>query len=151
MKSSPRIVGRILESVRQSETVCVVGHIRPDGDCIGSQLALTLALRNEGKKVTCWNHDEVPGKLAFLDSDQLIKKPRKGQHFDCVVAIDSASLERLGKANKCIGDRNLFINIDHHESNTRFADLNWVSAKQPSTGELIFRLLRAAQWPITQP
>jgi bifunctional oligoribonuclease and PAP phosphatase NrnA len=149
MKYTSRIIGRVLEGIRQSETIGVVGHIRPDGDCIGSQLALSLALKNEGKKVTCWNDDDVPGKLAFLDRDQLIKKPRNGQHFDCVIALDSASLERLGNAQECIQDRNLLINIDHHESNTRFADLNWVSAKQPSTGELIFRLMRAAKWPIT--
>ncbi|PYI85141.1 MAG: bifunctional oligoribonuclease/PAP phosphatase NrnA [Verrucomicrobia bacterium] len=151
MKYFSRIIGRILEGIRQSDTICVVGHIRPDGDCIGSQLALTLALKNEGKKVACWNDDDVPRKLAFLDPGQLIGKPRNGQHFDCVIAIDSASLERLGKANRCIQDRNLLINIDHHESNTRFADLNWVSAAQPSTGELIFRLMRAAKWPIAQP
>jgi phosphoesterase RecJ-like protein len=45
----------------------------------------------------------------------------------------------------------LFINIDHHESNTRYADLNWVSAHEPSSGELVYRLLKAARWPITKP
>ena len=44
----------------------------------------------------------------------------------------------------------MFINIDHHESNTRYADINWVSAREPSTGELIFRLLKVAKWPITK-
>jgi phosphoesterase RecJ-like protein len=45
----------------------------------------------------------------------------------------------------------VFINIDHHESNTRYADVNWVSAREPSTGELILRMLKAARWPITEP
>jgi len=51
----------------------------------------------------------------------------------------------------CIESRKILINIDHHESNTRYADLNWVSAREPSTGELIFHLLRIAKWPITKP
>jgi phosphoesterase RecJ-like protein len=51
---------------------------------------------------------------------------------------------------RCVANRKLLINIDHHESNTRFADLNWVSAREPSSGELIFRLLKIAKWPITK-
>jgi phosphoesterase RecJ-like protein len=150
MKPHAKIIDRIIEALRQSHTVCVVGHIRPDGDCVGSQLGLTLALRNEGKKVVCWNEDRIPQKYEFLDRDGIIQKPRKGMKFDCVVATDAASFERLGKVGRCIANRMLLINIDHHESNTRFADLNWVSAREPSTGELIFRLLKIAKWPITK-
>ena len=149
MKPHPKIIDRILDGIRASQTFCVVGHIRPDGDCIGSQLGLTLALKNEGKKVVCWNEDGVPGKLAFLDPDHLVQRPRRGLEFDCVIATDAASFERLGKVGSCVSHRKLFINIDHHKSNTRYADINWVSALEPSTGELMFRLLRAANWPIT--
>ena len=67
-----RIIQRILDEVRASDSICVVGHVRPDGDCIGSQLGLAMALRNQGKKVTCWNQDPMPRKLAFLDTDQLL-------------------------------------------------------------------------------
>jgi len=150
MKPHPKIIDRIIEALRESHTVCVVGHIRPDGDCVGSQLGLTLALRNEGKKVTCWNEDRIPEKYEFLDRDGILQKPRKGMKFDCVVATDAASLERLGSVGRCVTNRKLLINIDHHESNTRFADLNWVSAHEPSTGELIYRLLKIAKWPISK-
>src|SRR3954469_4615020 len=149
MNVHPKIVDRILEAIKGSETICVVGHVRPDGDCIGSELGLTLALMNEGKKVTCWNQDPLPGKLAFLDPKNLIQTPEKGKRFDCVIATDCASLERLGTAVECINERKVFINIDHHASNTRYGDMNWIAAKEPSTGELIFRLLKAANWPIT--
>ena len=151
MKYSSRTISRILDGLRASDTICVVGHVRPDGDCIGSQLALALALRNEGKKITCWNEDPMPGKLAFLDADRILQPPRPGQKFDCVIALDCASFERLGKIGPCIQERKYFFNIDHHESNTRYADVNWVSATQPSTGELIYRLMRAANWAITPP
>jgi phosphoesterase RecJ-like protein len=150
MKSS-RVIQRILEGIRSSQTICVVGHVRPDGDCIGSQLGLALALQNQDKKVTCWNQDLLPRKLAFLDPGHLLQPPKPGRQFDCVIATDCASFERLGKIGECIQQRNLLINIDHHESNTRYGDINWIAARQPSTGELIFRLLRAANWAVTPP
>src|SRR5262245_57675464 len=151
MKTNPKIIERIIGAVNESRSFCVVGHIRPDGDCVGSQLGLTLALKNEGKKVVCWNEDPLPQKYEFLDPDRLFQKPKKGMTFDAVVATDAASFERLGTVGQCITDRKLFINIDHHESNTRYADVNWVSAREPSSGELIFRLLQVAKWPVTKP
>ena len=74
MKTHPKIIDRILEGIRQSRTICVVGHIRPDGDCIGSQLGLSLALRDQGRRVTCWNEDAMPDKLAFLDPERVIAR-----------------------------------------------------------------------------
>ena len=150
MKPHPKIIDRIIDSIRECRTFCVVGHIRPDGDCVGSQLGLTLALRSEGKRVWCWNEDRIPVKYDFLDRDGTIQKPRRGLKFDCVIATDAASFERLGSVGKCVANRKLLINIDHHQSNTRYGDLNWVSAREPSTGELIFRLLKVAKWPITK-
>src|SRR5947209_9148189 len=151
MKPRPKIIDRILEAVRDAQIICVVGHIRPDGDCIGSQLGLTLALRHEGKKTTCWNEDAMPQKYRFLDPTGILQKPKRGHKFDCVIATDAASFERLGTVAPCITQRKRFINIDHHESNTRYADINWVSAHEPSSGELIFRMLKVAKWPITKP
>jgi phosphoesterase RecJ-like protein len=148
MRPRPKIVDRILTAIRDCQTFCIAGHVRPDGDCVGSQLGLALALRREGKQVVCWNEDRVPQKLAFLDPDQLMQAPAPGRAFDCVIAIDCASFERLGKAGACVADRRLLINIDHHTSNTRYGDINWVSAREPSTGELVFRLLKYAGWPI---
>jgi len=151
MKPHPKIIDRILEGIRESRTICVAGHIRPDGDCVGSQLGLTLALRQEGKKVVCWNEDPMPQKYEFLDPDHIFQKPKPGLKFDCVIATDAASFDRLGEVGRRIARRKLLINIDHHESNTRYADINWVSPGAPSAGELIFRLLRTARWPITKP
>jgi phosphoesterase RecJ-like protein len=150
VKNYPQIIGRIVDAVRNSKTFCIAGHIRPDGDCVGSQLGLALALQNEGKKVACWNEDAVPQKYKFLNEDGLFQKPKRGLKFDCVIATDCASFERLGKVVPCISHRKLLINIDHHESNTRYGDINWVSAREPSCGELIYRVLKLARWPITR-
>jgi phosphoesterase RecJ-like protein len=151
MKTHAKVIDRIIDVIRKSESFCIVGHVRPDGDCVGSQLGLALALKAENKKVTVWNEDKVPQKYAFLDPDHLFQKPKSGRKFDCVIATDCASFERLGIVGASVSDRNCFINIDHHASNTRYADLNWVSPHEPSTGELIFRLLKTAKWPITKP
>jgi phosphoesterase RecJ-like protein len=151
VKSYPQIIDRILEVIREHKTFCIVGHVRPDGDCIGSQLGLALALQAEGKKVTVWNSDAIPLKYKFLNTAGLFEKPRAGEKFDCVIATDCASFERLGRAGECISDRKVFINIDHHVSNTRYGDINWISPREPSCGELIYRLLKVARWPITKP
>ncbi len=151
MKQHPQIIDRILEVLREHQTFCIVGHVRPDGDCIGSQLGLALALRNEGKKVTVWNEDGCPQKLKFLDPEGLFQKPKRGEKFDCVIATDCASYARLGKVGECVNDRKILINIDHHATNPRYGDVNWISPREPSTGELIYRLLKVARWPITKP
>ena len=149
MKSLSESVGQVIEAVRRHQTFCVVGHIRPDGDCIGSQLALTLALRALGKDVVCWNQDPVPTKLKFLDPDRIVQRPKSGQSFDCVISVDCASYERLGTVGEAIGERKVLVNIDHHTSNTRFGDLNWISAEEASSGELVTKIIRAAGWEMT--
>jgi phosphoesterase RecJ-like protein len=151
MKSHPKIIDRIIEKIRQSQTICVVGHIRPDGDCIGSQLAFALALRKQGKDVVCWNQDPVPQKYAFLDPNHVVQQPNGDAKFDLVIALDCASFERLGSLGPALEHRQYLINIDHHQSNTRYGDLNWISDREASTGELVFRILRVAAWPITAP
>ena len=151
MKSYPKVIDRILEVIREHKTFCIVGHMRPDGDCIGSQLGLALALRNEGKKVTVWNQDAIPLKYKFLVGDGLIEKPKPGQKFDCVIATDCASYARLGTVGDFVKERKVLINIDHHATNPRYGDVTWVSPREPSCGELIYRLLKVARWPITKP
>ena len=151
MKSYPKVIDRILEVIREHKTFCIVGHMRPDGDCIGSQLGLALALRNEGKKVAVWNQDAIPLKYKFLVGDGLIEKPKRGEKFDCVIATDCASYERLGKVGDFVKERKVLVNIDHHATNPRYGDVNWVSPREPSTGELIYRLMKVARWPITKP
>jgi phosphoesterase RecJ-like protein len=149
MKPRSTIIDRILEVVDSSQSICVAGHVRPDGDCIGSQLGLTLALQKAGKDVACWNEDVVPQKYAFLDRHHLLEKPTAGREFDLVIATDCASFERLGASGLASEKSKCLVNIDHHLSNTRYGNLNWISAREASTGELIFQLLQAAKWPIT--
>jgi phosphoesterase RecJ-like protein len=151
MKAAPKPVRDLLEALEGVKSVCVVGHVRPDGDCIGSQVGLALALEGAGKTVTVWNDDGCPDKLRILDPERRVRRPASGHRFDAVVATDCASFERLGRCGDLVRDRGVFINIDHHASNTRYADINWVSPREPSTGELIYDLCQWAGWKITKP
>lgn len=150
-KEIPKAVENILEAIRAARTILVVGHIRPDGDCIGSQVGLALALESAGKEVTVWNQDPVPDKLRFLDKEKRVRKPSSGHTFDLVIATDCAAFDRLGRVADFLPEGVPVANIDHHASNTRYGKLNWVSPREPSTGELIFDLCKWAGWKITQP
>jgi len=142
-------IEQILQAIQQAETVCIVGHVLPDGDCIGSTLALGLALKQLGKKVHCWNENKVPHKLSFLDPSGLIQRPQPGLDFDVVIALDCATFERLGSAGSATENHKVFINIDHHQSNTLYGDFNWVVGESASTGELVFQLLEQLKVQIT--
>ena len=144
-----KIIDRIIRTVNKGDTFAIGGHMRPDGDCIGSELAIAYALRDLGKKVTVFNQDEIPEKLAFLDPKKLLRGPQKPRAFDCVFVTDCANHERLGTIRESLARRGTLINIDHHNSNTRYGDINWVDGKSASTGEMIFRLMKQANWPVT--
>ena len=151
MKHRLKILDKIIRAVKGSRTFAIGGHMRPDGDCIGSQLAVAYALKDLGKKVMVFNQDEMPEKLAFLDPKKIVTGPKKTNHYDCVMVTDCASYERMGTICDSVARRDLLINIDHHGSNTRYGDINWIDAKSASSGELIYRLLKQAKWPITAP
>ena len=94
-----KIIDRIIEAIGQCQSVCVAGHVRPDGDCIGSQIGLGLALRKLGKDVLCWNEDTVPQKYAFLDPNHLLQKPSGPRDFDLLICTDCASFENSSSAS----------------------------------------------------
>jgi phosphoesterase RecJ-like protein len=110
---------------------------------------MARVLRSLGKKVACWNVDEIPQKYAFLDAGHLMQKPGSGRQFDCVIAVDCATVKRLGECEAFISQRRILINIDHHESNTRYGDINWVLPESPSTAEIILKLFDVAGWTVT--
>lgn len=149
MKRRLKILDRIIGPLQGGGSFAVCGHMRPDGDSIGSQLALAYALKNLGKKVAVFNQDAMPEKLAFLDPKKILRGPRPPRHYDCVIVTDCASFDRLGSICETVTRRDLLINIDHHGSNSRYGDLNWVDSNSASSGELVFRLLKQANWSIT--
>src|SRR4029450_9822851 len=90
----------IAEVLRRHESFAVLSHVRPDGDALGSQIALGLALRQLGKKVKVWNEEGLLEKFSFLPGGELVSTPpSEPEDFDVVLALDTATRQRLGDNN----------------------------------------------------
>ena len=136
--------------LRREQSFLILTHYRPDGDAIGSQLALTLLLRNLGKTVEAWNDDDVPAKFKFLPGAKLITRPpATPKAFDVVIAIDSSNWQRVGTSADKIASRKHFINIDHHVSNDKFAQINWIVTESPASGQIAFDLIKRGGFTLT--
>jgi bifunctional oligoribonuclease and PAP phosphatase NrnA len=130
--------------IRQSRGIVLITHRNPDGDGIGSQLALYDALAAAGLPVSMHNRDGVPRLYRFLAGAERVGA---GEHCpaldvaDLVISLDAGARSRLGMDDAFFAGRHL-INIDHHASNTRFGDINLVDAAACSTGALAYALIR---------
>jgi bifunctional oligoribonuclease and PAP phosphatase NrnA len=144
----------ISESIREafvsSQRVLLLSHVRPDGDAIGSQIALALALRALGKTVQAWNEDGCPSNLRFLEGSELIVPPPAcSENFDLVVCLDTASKERLGRCClESVAEAKRWLNIDHHLSNPGYGDINFIDASAAATGEMVYELLTSQGLPL---
>lgn len=136
-------------ALREHERIAVMSHVRPDGDALGSQLALGLSLKQLGKEVFIWNEEGMLDKYSFLPSSNLVTKPPpEPVDVDLAVALDTAIQNRLGTALGGIKSAAAWINIDHHPSNPRYADLVYIDENSPATGQILYELLRAENLPI---
>jgi phosphoesterase RecJ-like protein len=148
MSADPRT--QIGELLRNEDRFILATHHRPDGDAIGSTLALALLLKNLGKSVLAWNDDGVPQKFKFLRGSELITPPpQTAQECDVFIAIDTSTRERLGDALGRFRAKKSVVNIDHHVSNENFGDINFVVPEAPATGVLVYEIFRAGNFEIT--
>ncbi len=136
--------------------ILLISHVAPDGDAIGSLLALKWLLEAQGHTVVAANQDGVP---YLLRSDQVapgweavvqnpLKRGRRGSGYDLVVTLDCSDMQRLGKAYGPALAGVPLVNIDHHITNLDFGAVNLVDPNASSTAELVYRLAEALQWPI---
>ncbi|MFZ4115951.1 MAG: DHH family phosphoesterase [Chthoniobacterales bacterium] len=136
--SSHSSFAEIREALRCASSILVVSHCRPDGDALGSTIAATLWLKNEGHQVTAWNEDGLPEKFSYLPAANLVTKPaEEPQHFDAVLVLDTAAKSRLGEVLSSKVHAPLWVTIDHHVSNEQFGHLNWINPMAPATGEML--------------
>lgn len=120
----------------------ISGHVRPDADCIGSQLGLYLALTKLGRKAEIWMADEVPYTCRFLPSSGVIRAPRgPATNFDTALILDTPKPDRLGTVADAVAGIRVRVNIDHHPSNVRWGTHNWVDAGASATAEFVYLLL----------
>jgi phosphoesterase RecJ-like protein len=140
----------IARAISTANRFAILSHVRPDGDALGSQLALALTIQQLGKSVVAWNEDGLPESFRFLRESNLITTPPvEPQDFDVAIALDTASQQRLGAALAAIRHADKWINIDHHISNPGYGDLVYVDPVAPATGEIIYEFLRAENFPLT--
>ncbi len=141
------------QQLSQPCRIAVISHDRPDGDAIGSSLALGALLRQAGHQVAIYNADPVPQSLRFLpdwEDVQVLREALAQVHeVDLVFNIDAAGTDRISPhVRESVRGRELF-NIDHHRGNNCFGDHNWVDPDSPATGQMIAQLALACAWGYT--
>lgn len=140
----------IASELREAKTVAIFCHTRPDGDALGSGLALCLALKSAGKTayMCC---DEAPSdKFSFIPAMKQVKTELPNVAYDLFVSVDCADLTRLGNfAKRYAKFKGVTVNIDHHVSNARFGKLNCVEACTASC-EIVTELFRKADFKVTE-
>ena len=151
--SAPSTPPRSLVDVlsRPPGPILMLGHVHPDGDVLGTLLALGLALDAVGWSVTCAGPHPVPEALAFLPgSERWQVWPAAPRRFDLVVLTDCPNPDRseglLEAARQPSGH---VLNIDHHPDNRRYGSIDWIDPSAAATGEMVFDLIRALGLPIT--
>ena len=142
------ITGAIKERLDKSKNVLIASHIRPDGDAIGSLLALGLALRDAGKSVQMVLVDGLPSSFKHLEGSELVVK-EPGEKHDTFITVDSADFRRVGKAFENVGQPD--INIDHHKTNEKFGKINLIESEEVATAAILARHLPEWGYNITKP
>lgn len=137
------------ELIMKARNIVIAGHINPDGDCIGSLLALGLGIEQLGKNVHMVSYDGVPELYRFLPgADRVIKKT--SVHPDLAIAVDCGSRELLGKTFDTFSKAKCVLEIDHHHFREPFGDASFVDHEAAAVGELVYKLLRELAVPITR-
>lgn len=141
----------IADVLRRHESFLVLSHVRPDGDALGCQIAMGLVLQKLGKKVKVWNEEGLLEKFSFFPGGEIVTLPPNEAHdFDVVLALDTATRQRLGTPLESIRQAKVWINIDHHPSNPRYGDLVHIDSTAPATGQILFELLRTQDLPVDE-
>ncbi|HSQ39416.1 MAG TPA: DHH family phosphoesterase [Anaerolineales bacterium] len=142
------IITQIRDRLNEAQSVIIASHVRPDGDAIGSLLAIGLALQNAGKTVQMVLQDGVPASFRHLQGYDQVQKEPKGE-WDTFISVDCADFKRLGKPFESI--RKPDINIDHHITNEKFGTLNLIVGEEVATSAILTDCLPLWGLEITQP
>lgn len=144
-------ITKVAEVLNRAKSVWIASHMVPDGDCIGSTIALALGLKSREQEVIAINGDPVPETYRFLKGSDLIKLPSSLNKIpDVVVLVDCTDLDRAGEEiKKKLETTRCIINIDHHVSNSYFGHINYVKEEASATGQLVSDLIKEMRIKIT--
>jgi bifunctional oligoribonuclease and PAP phosphatase NrnA len=138
--SSAAAIAEIAAAIRARHRFVLSSHARPDGDSIGSQLAMAYALRALGKEVVCVNKDAAPSNLMpFPGVSEIQVAPEVQGEFDAAIIMECSDLSRTGVAGL---ERSFVINIDHHPGNTGYGQINWFDPSAAACAEMVFDLIQ---------
>jgi phosphoesterase RecJ-like protein len=138
---------RIAEEIRRRRSFVLTSHVRPDGDAIGSALAMAYALRALGKRVRVVSRDEPPAALMMFPGVPSIEVlERVDDPGDAVIVMECGDLKRTGVEGL---DRGFVINIDHHPGNDGYGALNWFDPSAAACGEMVFDLIAELGVPLS--
>ena len=127
--------------IKNSKNIGIASHVNPDGDNLGSILALGNALEKINKKVFMFKSDDIPTSFSFLPNIDKIMDYDDTIKLDLFIALDVSDENRLGKNKVFLEKIENIINIDHHISNTNFGSINIVDSNAAATGELVYKLI----------
>jgi phosphoesterase RecJ-like protein len=132
----------LLRCLRQSRQVLLASHANPDGDAIGSLIALGLSLQRLGKEAVLYNETPIPAVYRFLPLvDRVVRHIEDPSRFDTAVILDCGNLERIGEAARWIAGVPVVVNIDHHVTNTGFGHVRLVDETACATAEILYRIV----------
>ncbi len=133
----------IIALVRKPGRIALLPHIEADGDALGSCLALYIALIKEGCDVSLLLEEKVPENYLFLPRLSDISVYRNESGYDLAVAVDTGDTDRLGRRKSIFDEAASTINIDHHATNSMFAQINCVDTGKAASGEIIYDIITA--------
>lgn len=135
----------IIESIEKAASIGIGGHVRPDGDCIGSCLALTYYLKKKyPSKIVDVYLEYVQEEFRFLPNSDLVKNEISISHspkYDLFIVLDCGDIDRLGFSEQLFHTAKETLNIDHHITNTNFATNNYVVPEASSTCEVLMDII----------
>ena len=151
IESTPRLAStdEVVAELRRRNSFVMVSHVKPDGDTLGAGLALGLALKRLGKRVSYFQQDSVPRNLRFLPDTELVscELPPDLPDDTLYVFCDMSDYKRAGELLPPV-DRENMLDIDHHLGNSLFGKLNFVLENECSTGSVVMHLLRGLEVPV---
>jgi phosphoesterase RecJ-like protein len=140
---------KIINHLKNSNHIIIASHKDPDGDAIGSLIAMGLALEALNKNITLYNESSIPSAYRFLPSvERIVRQIKETNTYDTAIILDCADFQRIGKISSVISKIPVIINIDHHITNTRFGNFNLIDTSACAATVIIYNLLKEMALPI---
>ena len=138
----------VIEALRTGQSFIIATHLNPDGDALGSAIALGMALESLGKNVNVYDRDGVPATYSFLPGIKMIKTSAERLKADILILLDCNNLTRSGLEG--FDAFRTSVVVDHHETDGDFGDIKWIDPHIPATGLMVLRIIRALGVKLTR-